>query len=338
MSLGEGGDAAARYVAALSAASWKVRWQAAQALGELRDARAVPQLVQALGDPNQWVRIVAAEALGQIGDRAATPALVRALEDESVWVRRACVVALGQIGDERAVEPLLNHLLGPPDHQWPQEVRHAIARALGAIGRTAIRRLVAALDAADPWVSGAAAQALGQIGAPEAILPLTRLTRHPQPWVRSAATRALARITDGRAVRAALMTDEAPQVFWKLMALKEIGNATLQQLTGLLEDSDEAVRARAAEVLQQLGAINEEASLALTLRPGPVAATEGIESLVAALGDPVADVRLAAAEALGKVGDGRVVPALSRLLQDGDSRVRAAAARSLGEIMEHRAA
>ena len=59
---------------------------------------------------------------------------------------------------------------------------------------------------------------------------------------------------------------------------------------------------------------------------------DSITPLITALRDPVAEVRLAAAEALGKVGDASVVPTLSQALLDSDSRVRAAVARSLGVV------
>jgi len=334
-------DPVSGYIAALGGRPWKTRWQAAQALGELQDGRAVDPLVKALVDNNQWVRIVAAEALGQLGDRSAVIALIQALEDESIWVRRACVVALGQIGDEQAVAPLMERLLDPPDSQWPEEVRDAIAKALGAIGGAAIQTMIDALEHADPWVSGAAARALGQIGDPEAILPLTALVKGEQQWVRSAATQALAQIADARAVRAALSVDEAPRAFWKLMALKEIDESTVQQLTALLDDPDEEIRSRAAEVLSQLSDAESGETLAAAFQTqqtpvaresAPSAADVTVEPLVAALEDPVAEVRLAAAEALGKVCDAGASAALSRALADGDSRVRAAAARALGEI------
>ncbi len=119
---------------ALTAPDWKTRWQTCQTLGEIGDKRAVRALIRALDDSNQWVRIVAAEALGHVGDQRATQTLILALNDDSIWVRRAGVVALGQIGDKEAIPPLMNRLLDPPSNEWPEELRDAIAQALGAIG------------------------------------------------------------------------------------------------------------------------------------------------------------------------------------------------------------
>jgi HEAT repeat protein len=341
------------YISALEASHWKTRWQAAQALGELGDARAVQPLIEALDDSNQWVRIVAAEALGQIGHPEATRALIFCLDDSSIWVRRASVVALGQIGDSSAISPLMERLLRPPNAEWPEELHDVIAKALGEIGEPAIKVLIDTLEDPDVWVISAAAKALGQIGPAQAIVPLAALTRRENQWLRAAATQALAQIADARAVRAALITDEAPRAFWKLMALKEIDESTIDQLKALCKDPDERTRTRAAEVLSHLSDDRSVTPLASALwaefPEKPLAKTSprqtraaqsesepeitsGITPLVHALQDPAVEVRVAAAEALGKAGDASAIPALNQALQDPDSRVRAAVARSLGEI------
>jgi len=363
---------------ALADPHWKTRWQAAQALGELGDSRAIEPLIAALEDDNQWVRIVAIEALGLLGAQEATEYLLSFLENDSIWVRRASVVALGQVGDARAVEPLMQRLLRAPDSKWPEEIHDVLAKALGDIGEPAIKVLVQALEDTDAWVSAAAARALGRIGDPQAITPLTLLMKQENRWVRSAATQALAQIADARAVRAALTTDEAPQAFWKLMALKEIDESTVQQLTTMLEDDDQRIRARAAEVLGQLGNNRVDArALIASFKSGAQAdftrldqdweqddlgddefqqmldialervqdvaeqlerdkpeseIADNVKPLVIALQDSAPEVRLAAAEALGKIGDESIIPVLNKALTDANSRVRAAAARSLGEI------
>lgn len=58
-----------------SGANYRVRVQAATALGQLRAKEAVPHLVKALEDSNELVVITAATALGQIGDSSVAPAL-----------------------------------------------------------------------------------------------------------------------------------------------------------------------------------------------------------------------------------------------------------------------
>ncbi|PWH12861.1 MAG: hypothetical protein DDG58_14935 [Ardenticatenia bacterium] len=73
-----------------------VREAAAQALGKLGDAQAVPTLSAALRDENADVRRVAAQALVQIGAQA-VPALSAALRDKNADVCEAAAQALGKI-------------------------------------------------------------------------------------------------------------------------------------------------------------------------------------------------------------------------------------------------
>lgn len=83
--------------------SYKVRVQAALVLGKLKDKRAVPALVKALGDDNASVRAVSAQALGLIGDAGAGAALRRlAQTDESDFVKREANVALKRLTDGSA--------------------------------------------------------------------------------------------------------------------------------------------------------------------------------------------------------------------------------------------
>ena len=59
--------------------------------------------------------------------------------------------------------------------------------------------------------------------------------------------------------------------------------------------------------------------------------------LILALQDKDWEVRMCAAEALGKIGDARAVEALLRTLEDGDDEVRRSAAEALGKIGSKRA-
>lgn len=93
--------------------TFAMRSAAAEALGYLRDRRAVEPLLSCLNDataPNDDLREIAAEALGRIGDTTAFDALMSSLSDESEWVRRAAAVALGDLGDERAMNALGDRL------------------------------------------------------------------------------------------------------------------------------------------------------------------------------------------------------------------------------------
>jgi len=62
-----------------------IRADAAEALGNIRDARAVEPLIQALKDEDKYVRSGAAYALGEIADLRAVEPLTQAMKDKDVW-------------------------------------------------------------------------------------------------------------------------------------------------------------------------------------------------------------------------------------------------------------
>jgi len=83
-----------------------VRFNAARALGEIRDPKAVESLLDLLKDQNRTVRLASARALGFIKDIRAVEPLSHALGDRTRMVRNYIAWALGEIGDERAVPAL----------------------------------------------------------------------------------------------------------------------------------------------------------------------------------------------------------------------------------------
>jgi HEAT repeat protein len=60
-------------------------------------------LIQALEDEEDRVRWKAAESLGDLNDTRAVGPLIQALEDEDVDVREAAVDALGKLNDTSAL-------------------------------------------------------------------------------------------------------------------------------------------------------------------------------------------------------------------------------------------
>lgn len=112
-----------------------IRLSAIEALGKIRDSRAIDPLIQtlsqhegleiyknavetlvkigepafnslinALRDNDFSIRMYAAEALGLMGDTRAVEPLIHALKDKVELVRGNAVSALGEIGNERAVK------------------------------------------------------------------------------------------------------------------------------------------------------------------------------------------------------------------------------------------
>lgn len=83
-----------------------VRREAAEALGQIGEGRAVEPLIAALKDPHKYVRRKVAEVLGQIGDARASEPLFAALKDTDAYMRRKAAEALEQIGDARAPDAI----------------------------------------------------------------------------------------------------------------------------------------------------------------------------------------------------------------------------------------
>ena len=97
-------------MAALGSPRSYVRWQAAQALGKMRDKAAVQPLLNALSDESTVVRESAAEALGEIGGKRALEPLIAALDDEVPYVRLQIVGSLGKMRDTLASSSLVKSL------------------------------------------------------------------------------------------------------------------------------------------------------------------------------------------------------------------------------------
>jgi hypothetical protein len=180
----------------------EVRIQAADALAQLKDVRAVEPLIGLLETESEWnanriadalVKLgspavpalsrhlimsfvgpetgrepLVARALGAIGDMAAEPALVRALQEGTDEVRIRSAAALYTAGSQASVHPLIRAVTDPV---W--EVRAQAARALGGLpDPEAIPALKAALGDPEWWVRRNAGLALERVpgGTPHVTL------------------------------------------------------------------------------------------------------------------------------------------------------------------------
>jgi HEAT repeat protein len=180
---------------------------AAEALGAIRDTRAIKPLIEALRDERQEVRQAAARALATIGTPALM-ALINTLQNSvasgflwEVWGAReagvAAAEALGMIRDAWAVEPLIEAAI----RKGHTEVSEAAVKALAAIGEPAVLpliRLVRQRKDRRPfdWLFGewwVAAEALKAIGEP-AVMALTKLLQDEREEVRQVAAEVLQEI------------------------------------------------------------------------------------------------------------------------------------------------
>lgn len=184
----------------------EVRVKAAWQLGSIGAgaASAVAPLVALLGDPEIAVRQQAAASLGLIGPAAAyeaVPALAELLsapDDRTVAIVELALFRLGSASSP--VVPALTSIIQswrPINDSSDPTVLTNAAKALGAIGPAAspaVPTLVRLLHNSDYIIPRkAAAEALGAIGDPNAIIPLKQALTDRDESVRSAARYALSR-------------------------------------------------------------------------------------------------------------------------------------------------
>jgi len=105
--------------------NFDIQWRSADALGSLGTAATLP-LIAVLDHENIAVRLGAIEALGTIRDRRALKPLTFLLEhDQNAEVRWVAAIALGSLGIPEATGPLIRALKDPDRY-----VRYGAAQAL----------------------------------------------------------------------------------------------------------------------------------------------------------------------------------------------------------------
>jgi HEAT repeat protein len=168
------------------------------------NATSVPLLIALLTEKDakgfkvdEGARSGAADALGKIGDAAAVPTLIQSMHDDTPHVRRVAIGAIALIASASG-EPSLEEALTSPDDD--KEARAQAASGLGKIGTpTAIAVLVKTLQDTDQDIRSAAVAALARAARPVAGAPavrtvlasLTAALASANPTVRLGATRAL---------------------------------------------------------------------------------------------------------------------------------------------------
>jgi HEAT repeat protein len=136
-----------------------LRVRAAVSLGRLRDAHAVPALIDALWiAQNDYERQEAVRWLGRLRDARAIDPLIRLLPE--MRTRYLVPVALGMIGDGRAYAPLAE-VLAWDNHA---NVRDATVQGLGQLGDARAVELIVPLAAVDESLK-TATESLVRLGA-----------------------------------------------------------------------------------------------------------------------------------------------------------------------------
>src|SRR5660397_90589 len=168
------------------------RREAVDALGSLTDQRAIVPLEGALQDENGRVRVSAVSALER---HKACDSLFTALHSKDNEVRRAAAEALGQLGTPSAVLPLIGSL-----DDDDRRVQLAAVKGLVHLGEPSIDALIRTLQSTNKNARRAAAEALGQLGTPSAVLPLISVLRDQDWHVRFAGACALKQLNDLRSL------------------------------------------------------------------------------------------------------------------------------------------
>jgi HEAT repeat protein/DNA-binding phage protein len=311
--------------------------KALKILGLIKPRTIIDSLVQQLQDEDRHIRERAAEALGVLGSAEAIPALIKTLNtDKEGDVRRRSVEGLGSLGSAEAIPALLQALKTDKEG----DVRNCAAEALGSLGSAeAISALLHAIKTDnDNNVRGGAAFALGSLGGAEAMHALLQaLKTDKDSLVRGNAAYALGVLKSAEAIPAllqALKTDKDGYVRGRAaFALEVLGS--VETILNLLKDLktcvDGYVRANAAYVL---GVLSNTEAIPILLQAlktdqhvwtrrlsayalGSIGSAEAIPALLQAFNtDEDSWVRWHAAEALGKTGDETAIPSLEKALRD----------------------
>lgn len=324
-----------------TAGRWRDRAFAAELLGRVGSARAVPLLletVSAARTEDADVREIALRALSRIADPAAVPHLVAALRSADPWLAPRIAEILARHG-QGAVEPLMEVVASTDRHP----ARAWAASVLGEVkAARAFPVLTRALADLDDEVRAKAAWALGQIGDRRAIGDLLdRLLTDPAPFVRTRVAAALGQFQDPEVIERLVRALGDP-AWWVRMrsveALEQIGPAAETALLTALDDADPEIRRRSATALERVGLADRlvqmvDAGAATVEARGTLyrfARECSRELLAELLQHPSPRVRMAILEAIHRAGRVDLAGELARMGRaDGRPALRAAAFRSL---------
>ncbi|HQE92897.1 MAG TPA: HEAT repeat domain-containing protein [Anaerolineae bacterium] len=319
------------------------RRPAIQALVALNDTRAVAPLTHCETSPD--VVQATRAALIDLG-AAAIPALLSAVNTTDD--PRLLIDVLAAIGAP-AVDPLMR-----ASREGADRIRRAAAGALARIGEPALGPLITELDSSQgsSRCNEMAAWALGEMGDPRAVEPLSaalRTTQRTNRLFRRELIQALGRIGSDAALpafRLALRDDDADLRRAAVNALAGYGHAEATSLLrGALQDADPGVCAEAARALGRRGDVTVVEDLGKKLRDAnpdmgraaaqalvSIGGPQAMALLNAALRDPRCAIRTQIAAAWLDDGSTAALRALSVLTADAHAGIRWMALRARARL------
>lgn len=261
---------------------------AAHAIARFGEARLLRNAARHRGERGRWRRIAALRVLTKADHAGSLPLLLSALDCGDPTVVDAAVALLGDVADVRAAEALLQAMerrLYSPSRiataleRFPLDIAERLLTRLGHVDPV-VRywaaallerfpkapqlgaRLAALVGDRDASVRKAAVHTLAGIVATEAAPAALGLLADPVFFVRAHAARALGEL--GRADLAPhLVPLLADREWWVRLAAKQaleaIGGAGTPVLEQALDHEDRFARNGAAEVLQNLGVLDDRA-------------------------------------------------------------------------------
>jgi HEAT repeat protein len=198
-----------KFLRALDDRDPKVRIDAADALGESGDPRAVEPLIRAIqksenaGIPQTRMII----ALGRLKDPRATEVLLKVLYGRvdtvpfTEMARIRAVESLGHISDERAIRPLFRFMKHQGEHQgtYDSPIFSCLRKTLVQIARQNPGIFYTAMQEPDDYIRSEAARVLRTILEPESMPVLLQALNDVNYVVRIQAAEALGLLGDPRA-------------------------------------------------------------------------------------------------------------------------------------------
>ena len=303
----------------------QVRVAVAHSLGLMRDGRAVPLLLGLLDDPEIDVRIEAIGSLGNLKDARGAAKLIPFLESGDVHEVYAAAWSLAQIKDSRAIGPLAACMEN-------QSYRYSAMKALGQYeDREAIVELEQLLKTT-------------RLRRIEKLELLELLGKHRDAYSLQVILNYLAKFPGdqdamlGLAMRGETSVAEPLRGYLRrrLYCLDPKLQCEIINAMGKLNE-----RRATPLLLQSLGSVNVQVAAAAARALGEIDDPRVVDALFAvfargALGrnDPEADIRQAAAEALGRMKRESVRARLRAALTADNWRTRDGAARALGVMGE----
>ncbi len=317
------------------------RLKAVKSLGRLKTPMAVDPLKEVLLDRSREVRCAVIEALGMINPPGVESILIPQAADRSADVRLRVAIALGKCNSEDAINGLFDLLRDPKDDvaamaakalarhpsaslarlmrlfgekSW--KMRSRAAMAIARMGRKPIDALLAGLEDTDPNVRFWSALCLGRLKDKTHTRELLAKLTDPTTGVRIAALRALREVGDPSIVSKLFEALSQPSEQVRDLIydiLKDFGNHSIPFLMESLSSEFWMGRSLAARALSEMG-------------------SDAIHPLTQALESQDKERRFWAIKILSRMRERAVLPEIRKFLSDSDSEIRMAAVQGMGDL------